>query len=77
MINCIMGDVYHQAVHLSQQDLCEGNLGQSSQVHLEDFPKDWDDMFILFMFLINPHVLLILTLLTLCLVFQRCTLLGS
>lgn len=31
----------------------------------------------LFMFLIDPHVLLILTLLILCLVSQRCTLLGS
>ncbi len=47
MINCIKGDVYHHRVHLSQKDLPERNLGQSSQVHLEDFPKEWNAVYIL------------------------------
>lgn len=61
MINCIKGDVYHRAVHLSWQDLCERNLGQSSQVHLEDFSKDWNAMFILLCLWFQLTLMLILT----------------
>lgn len=46
MINCIKGDVYHHRVRLSQKDLRERNLGQSSQVHLEDFPKGWNTVYV-------------------------------
>ncbi len=53
----MMTDVYHRRVHLSQKDLPERNLGQFSKVHLEDFAKDRNAVYILLcLSLINPHV---------------------